>query len=125
MIAFDTNHLLRHVLQDEPKQCRHVSALLAEQAEAGEPILIVDLVIMESYWVLTKVYDFDPEAWCYVLESLLSDAAFTFESATNLRRAISLYKRGKADFSDYLILAQAQSLGAKLETFDKKLKRSL
>lgn len=29
-------------------------------------------------------------------------------------------RRRKLDFNDYLILAQAQSLGAKLETFDKK-----
>lgn len=30
-----------------------------------------------------------------------------------------------SDFDDYLILGQAESLGAKLETFDKKLKKEL
>ena len=125
MIAFDTNHLLRHVLQDDPKQCKHVAALLHEQSEAGHPVLIVDLVIMETCWVLTKVYDFDTPAWSHVMESLLSDTAFSFEDSAKLRQALKQYAEGKADFNDYLILTHAESCGAKLETFDKKLKQSL
>lgn len=125
MIAFDTNHLLRHLLQDEPKQCQKVSELLQEQSEAGHPVLILDLVIMETCWVLTKVYDFDEPGWIHVLESLLSDTAFAFEDASKLRHALDLYQSGKADFNDYLILVTAQSRGATLETFDKKLRRSL
>ena len=125
MIAFDTNHLLRHILQDDAKQSKHVSALLAEQIALGKQVLILDLVIMETCWVLTKVYEFDTTAWSHVLESLLSDAAFCFEDSAKLRRALEFYKSGKADFNDYLILSQAQSQGARLETFDKKLKQSL
>lgn len=125
MIAFDTNHLLRHLLQDDPKQCQQVAALLQEQSHSGQQVLILDLVIMETCWVLTKVYKLDPMAWCHVLESLLSDAAFVFESSSKLRRTLELNQSGIADFNDYLILAHAQSLGATLETFDKKLKKSL
>lgn len=125
MIAFDTNHLLRHVLQDDPKQCKQVAALLQEQSVAGHPVLILDLVIMETCWVLTKVYDFDASDWSYVMESLLSDTAFVFENSSSLRHALELYQPGKADFNDYLILASAQSKGAILETFDKKLRRSM
>lgn len=125
MIAFDTNYLLRHILQDDAKQSKHVSALLAEQIALGKQVLILDLVIMETCWVLTKVYEFDTAAWSHVLESLLSDAAFSFEDSAKLRRALEFYKSGKADFNDYLILSQAESQGARLETFDKKLKQSL
>jgi len=125
MIALDTNHLLRHVLQDDPKQCQKVSTLLQEQAEAGVPLLILDLVVMETCWVLMKVYGLDASEWAHVLESLLSDSAFTFEDSSKLRHALNLYQSGKADFNDYLILATAQSQGATLETFDKKLRQSM
>ncbi len=60
-----------------------------------------------------------------MLESLLSDSAFTFQDVSMLRRTLDLYLTGKADFNDYFILASAQSQGAVLETFDKKLRRSL
>jgi len=123
MIAFDTNHLLRHILQDDTKQCKHVANLVTEQATAGQQVLIPDLVMMETCWVLTKVYNFERAAWCHVLEALLSDSAFSFESTTKLRRALHLYDSGTADFNDYLILASARQYGATLETFDKKLKK--
>jgi predicted nucleic-acid-binding protein len=125
MIAFDTNHLLRHVLQDEPEECQQVAALLQEQFAAGHPVLILDLVIMETCWVLTKVYGFDASAWVHVMESLLSDSGFTFQDASMLRRTLTLYQAGKADFNDYFILARAQAQGATLETLDQKLRRSL
>lgn len=125
MIAFDTNHLLRHILQDDPKQCKHVAALLQNQADKRQAVLIIDLVVMETYWVLTNVYDLSRRAWCQVLESLLSDSAFGFEDASKLRRALLFYREAKADFSDYLILTHAQSHGANIETFDKKLRKSL
>lgn len=60
---------------------------------------------------------------------MLSDAAFSFDHADKLRKAVDLYRAGTAEFDDYLILSHAQALGAELgaelETFDKKLKKSL
>jgi predicted nucleic-acid-binding protein len=121
MIAFDTNYLLRHILQDDARQCASVQSILDAQAE----VLIMNLVIMETFWVLQKVYRLNREGCCHVLESLLSDRAFKFENSGLLRRAMELYRAGKADFNDYFILAQAEFLGADLKTFDKKLKQSL
>jgi predicted nucleic-acid-binding protein len=122
MLAFDTNHLLRHVLQDDPTQCRDVGRLLQAEANAGQQILIVDFVLLESSWVLTKVYRFGKAEWCDVFEALLADSAFAYEDVEKLRHALDLYRNGRADFSDCLILAQARTLGADLKTFDRKLK---
>ena len=104
MVAFDTNHSLRHILQDHPKQCKHVAALLEAQIKVGQQILIIDLVVMETCWVLSHVYNFDKAVWTHVLESLLSDTAFIFEDPAKLRRALKHNSKGKADFNDYLIL---------------------
>ena len=118
MIAFDTNYLLRHLLQDDMVQSAHVDHLIQEQVEAGQSVLILDLVIMETCWVLMKVYKMHKEAWCEILGSLLSDPVFEFENTSRLRQALNLFENGKADFTDYMILANAQSHGATLETFD-------
>ena len=63
--------------------------------------------------------------YAHVLESLLTDSAVAFEDSSKLRHALNLYQPGKADFNDSLILATAQSQGARLETFDKKLRQSM
>lgn len=125
MIAFDTNHLLRHVLDDDPRQCRRVRSLIESAAAAGQQIHLLDLVIMETCWVLQSAMGFDRNGWCHVLEQLLHDPAFCFDDPSRLWRALDRYRTGKADFDDYLILGQAESLGAKLETFDKKLKKEI
>ena len=123
MIAFDTNHLLRHLLDDDPKQCKRVRYLIESAEEADQQIRLLDLVIMETCWVLQSAMGFDRDGWCHVLEQLLQDSAFCFDDATRLWKALDRYRIGKADFDDYLILGQAESIGAKLETFDKKLKK--
>jgi predicted nucleic-acid-binding protein len=125
MIAFDTNHLLRHILQDDAKQCAHVAKLLKTQGAGGGKIHLLDLVLMETCWVLQSVYELDREGWCGVLAALLSDAAFGFDDSPRLREALTHYREGAAEFDDYLILTHAQAIGAKLETFDRKLKKSL
>lgn len=93
--------------------------------EAGQQIRLLDLVIMETCWVLQSVMGFDRDGWCHVLEQLLQDSAFCFDDVNRLWKELDRYRIGKADFDDYLILGQAESLGAKLETFDKKLKKEL
>lgn len=125
MIAFDTNHLLRHVLDDDPKQSERVRSLIDSAEKGNQQILLLDLVMMETCWVLQSLMDFDRADWCHVLEQLLHDPAFCFDDTTRLWKALDRYRSGKADFDDYLILGHAESVGAKLETFDKKLRKEL
>ncbi len=125
MIAFDTNHLLRHVLDDDPKQCKRVRSLVESAAETNQQIRLIDLVIMETCWVLQSVMGFDRKGWCDVLEQLMQDPVFCFDDANRLWRTLDRYRIGQADFDDYLILGQVESIGGTLETFDKKLKKEV
>lgn len=125
MIAFDTNHLVRHIVQDDPTQCRAVVAILEREAGQDNPVRILDLVLMETAWVLESVYSFDRKAVAHVMGELLEDSAFSFDDPDRLRLVLKRFKAGKADFSDYLILSVAESEGLKLETFDKRLRKEL
>jgi predicted nucleic-acid-binding protein len=122
MIAFDTNYLVRHIVQDDPLQCATVAAVLAREAEHGRSVRILDLVLIETAWVLRHVYGMDRQAWTVILESLLDDAAFSFEDPMLVRAALTGFREGKADFADYLILSQATAAGCELLTFDKKFR---
>lgn len=125
MIAFDTNYLLRHVLADDKKQCAHVASLIATAESDEVQIHLFDLVLMEACWVLQSSLGFDREAWCHILDNLLQDPVFSFDDTLRLWTVLDRYRNGKADFDDYLILGHAESIGAKLETFDKKLKKEI
>ncbi len=121
MVAFDTNYLVRHIVQDDARQCRTVANTLRAEIAEGRPVLLLDLVLMETFWVLGKCYGFDREAWCGVLEELLSDAAFTFESPKRLRKVLQRLRIGKTDFPDDLIHAASLESGHSLATFDRRL----
>ena len=125
MIAFDTNHLLRHVLQDDPSQCARVASLIELAVAEGDPIYLCDLVLMETCWVLESSLNLDRAGWCATLAHVLQDPVFRFEDSLRIWKALDRYRNGKADFDDYLILGHAESVGARLETFDKKLKREM
>ena len=125
MIAFDTNHLLRHVLQDDPKQCAHVASLMESAESADQKIHILDLVLMEACWVLQSSMGFDREGWSHILDNLLQDPIFSFDDGSRLCKTLERYRNSKADFDDYLILGQSESIGAKLQTFDKRLKKEI
>ena len=125
MLAFDTNHLLRHVLQDDPKQCAQVAGLMESVEAAEQKIHLLDLVLMEACWVLQSSLGFDREGWSHILDNLLQDPIFSFDDSARLWKTLERYRHGKADFDDYLILGHSESIGAKLQTFDKKLKKEI
>ncbi len=121
MVAFDTNHLVRHILQDNPHQCEVVKSVLQDEALGDRIVRIFDLVLLETSWVLHSVYAFDRHAWSEILKDLLADSIFSFDNPAQVRSALKHYRQGKADFADYLILERAKSEGLELKTFDKRL----
>ena len=120
VVTFDTNYLVRHIVQDDEEQCAIVASVLETETRGDRSIRIFDLVLLETSWVLQAVYGLTRKAWAEVLEELLSDSAFSFDDPTRLRTVIKMYRKGKAEFSDYLILGTAHSEALDLKTFDKK-----
>ena len=125
MIAFDTNYLVRHIVQDDKEQCDIVASELANEIREERSIRILDLVLLETSWVLQALYGFDRDAWAQILEQLLEDSAFSFDDPVRLRAIIKLYRKGRAEFADYLIVGTARSEALELRTFDKKLLKEL
>lgn len=125
MIAFDTNYLVRHIVQDDVSQCRTVASVLKNETEADRPVLILDMVLLETCWVLENVYEFDRDAWGEVLDNLLEDSAFCFEGSQRLRSVLKQFRKGKADFADYMISSKAHSEGFEFHSFDKQLSKEL
>jgi predicted nucleic-acid-binding protein len=125
LIAFDTNYLLRHLLQDDPLQCARVATLMDRAIAGEEPIHLFDLVLMETCWVLESSFGMSRGQWCEILSQLLQDPAFRFDDSSRLWKAAERYGQGSADFDVYLIWGHAEAIGAELKTFDRKLSREI
>jgi len=107
VIAFDTNVLLRLLLNDDPRQARQAQALLDRAVSRSDPVLLPDIVLCELEWVLGAVYGVSKPEIVRTLRRLLDTRAFAFLDRGAVADALRDYEAGNGDFSDYLIGASA------------------
>ena len=123
MIALDTNVLVRYLVNDDVEQAEAARALL-EGLTTEEPGFVCREVLVELVWVLQRAYGFARDRIAMVLEELAASEGLVVEAADDMIRAASHYRRGKADFSDSMIVAAAGRASAyPLYTFDRKAAR--
>lgn len=122
MIGIDTNVLIRYLTQDDPVQSRLANALVERSVAAGERLFVGRIVLCELVWVLRGPYRFDRKTIVAALDRIVSTAQFEFESSDLLLRALEEFRRGPADFADYLLGRGHQESGCRITaTFDRKL----
>jgi len=125
LIAFDTNVLLRLLLNDDARQARQAQALLDQAMSRSDKILLPDIVLCELEWVLSSVHEVPKAAIIETLRRLLDAEEFAFLDRAAVTGAVGSYEDGGADFSDYLIGASAARAGAATTyTFDRALRRA-
>lgn len=125
MIAFDTNVLLRLLLNDEPRQARQAQALVDRALSRSDRVLLPDIVLCELEWVLGAVYEVPRSEIIETLRRLLDTEVFAFLDRGAVVAALRDYEEGSGDFSDYLIGASAARAGAATTyTFDRALRHS-
>lgn len=117
MIAIDTNVLVRLMVNDSPQQ-----ALLAQKRIQQEGLVFIPLIVMvETAWVLSSVYDLSKAELIRTMEEILSVSQFSVENSDIIWRALADFKKSNADFSDCVISRSAQLHDCKITvTFDKK-----
>ena len=121
MIAFDTNVLVRFLVEDDTAQQARAKALITRESRSGQRILISQLVLLETEWVLRSRYRFDKEEIMGSLSGMLESIEFEIEDESTVEQALYVWKDSTADFADCLIGARHKSLGCRATvTFDEK-----
>lgn len=122
MIAIDTNLLVRHLTQDDPAQAAKVARLLADAADRAELVLLTDIVLCETAWVLTRFYRVKRADLLAAFERVLADVQFAFQHRPEVATALRASRAGKGHFADHLISALARTAGCRTTyTFEKNL----
>ena len=124
MPAFDTNALVRYVVEDDVTQLAAAKRLIRQCISEGQTLFVPVTVTLELEWVLRASFNCAKDEVMQVLSSLLSAAELTFESEHALEVTLQLYRTGPADFADCLHIALAAQAGElPLWTFDKRAAR--
>lgn len=123
MIALDTNVLIRYLTRDNPEQAEAARALL-QGLTTDNPGFICREVVIEVVWVLERSYRFRRERIANIVVELVATDTLVIEDDNDVAQAAAVYREGSADFSDLMILAAANRVGAQpLYTFDRRFAR--
>jgi predicted nucleic-acid-binding protein len=123
MIAFDTNLIVRLMVEDDAAQTRRARGILEGAAERGEKVLVTDIVLSEIEWVLDTVYKVPRARILAAVQDLAADERFTFEDRSRMTAALGLFQKGKGDLADYLLGLRGEGRGASTTyTFDRALR---
>jgi predicted nucleic-acid-binding protein len=119
MRAVDTNVLVRLIARDDADQVAAAEAFTAQGAWVSH------LVLVETSWVLSAVFDRTPTQVAAAMMMLLDHEKLVVQDPEVVMAALAhLGRRPKLGFSDCLILEIARSLGhSPLGTFDRALAR--
>ncbi len=121
MSAFvDTNVLVRHLTGDPADMAARATAFLA----AADEILLADLIVAETIYVLESFYEAPRLQVSDAMRSLVAmDTVVTIDPAL-LLRAVEVYEVDRIDFAEAYLVAQAESTGVRsIASFDKSIDR--
>lgn len=124
MIGIDTNILVRAYLEDDTEQAEEAQEFLLK-ATKDNNLFISSYAILEFAWVL-KVKNYTRKEIYEAIVYLIDSSGVVVGQRNVVLAALEKYAVGKADFGDYMILAEGEeNKSHKLKTFDNILKKEL
>ncbi|WP_075553236.1 PIN domain-containing protein [Candidatus Paracaedibacter symbiosus] len=118
MIGIDTNILVRAFLEDDINQA-HLAQVFMEMASQDGGLFISSYALLEFAWVL-KVKKFSRKEIYQALITLTDSPGITIGQRDVILAAAEKFYKGKADFGDYMILAEGEKYGGQLlKSFDQ------
>ena len=120
MIGLDTNILVRYLTQDDPDQAALASRILEEELTDDDQGFIDLVVLVETVWVLRRLYKASPEEIRETINDLLGSRSIVVENRHVVAQAIAISEKGAGDFADAIIAASALHVCCrKIVSFDR------
>jgi predicted nucleic acid-binding protein len=116
----DTNVLVRHLTGDPAEMAARATSYL----EAESDLLVTDLVVAETVYVLESFYEAPHEQVAEAIRSLLAFESVISVDPALLLRAVEVYETDPLDFAEAYLVACAESTGVnKIASFDRSIDR--
>ena len=99
----DTSVILRLLIKDDPAKARSCEKLLREGEQRGLILYLLPVAIMETVWVLEKIYKFERRTIREIIEAILNTPQLKIEMETVIRKAIKSYEEKNIKFADAMM----------------------
>lgn len=116
MIVIDTNIILRYLLEDNEELSKKAIEIID-----NNQIFIPTEVIVETSYVLKKVYQVEKDKIYKVIQLLLEMENVNFENKETIELAFKTYAEKNLDIVDCMLYAYAKNEKYEVKTFDNKL----
>ena len=121
MLGIDTNVLVRFLVRDDRAQFEQARELINREVSAGNRVVINQLVLLETEWVLRSRYSLTKQQMMETISALLDAPDVQFEDEPAVEEALFVWRDTRADFADCLIGARNRRLGCRATaSFDVK-----
>ncbi|MCB1743844.1 MAG: PIN domain-containing protein [Gammaproteobacteria bacterium] len=120
MIGLDTNVLVRYLTQDDPGQAALATRVVEQELTEDTPGFIGVVVLVETVWVLQRLYRASAEEVRETVTDLLGSRTIVVENRDVVARALAQSKQNSCGFADAIIAASAFNAGCeKVISFDR------
>lgn len=119
----DANILVRYLVGDTPELAQQATDLLQQVETAQTEVLILDCVVMECYFVLTRFYELPKAEVIDDLKTLLAFDGVINDDKFQIIEALNLVLYKNIDFVDALLCVKSKLYQLELFSFDKRLKK--
>jgi predicted nucleic-acid-binding protein len=124
MTGLDTNALVRYFAQDDPIQSRKAVEIIERRLTEDEPGFVSVVTMVETVWVLSRVYGLRDHEIVRVVEGMLQSDTLVVQNEQEVFTAVAALRSGRGSFADALVSALGRWAGCTSTlTFDKKAGR--
>ena len=124
MIGLDTNIIVRYFAQDDPIHSRKATEIIERRLTEDHPGFISLVTMVETVWVLDRIYELSDEEIASTVERMLQADSFFIQNEQEVFTAMVALRSGQGSFADALIGALGAWAGCDSTlTFDKRAAR--
>jgi predicted nucleic-acid-binding protein len=124
MTGLDTNILVRYFAQDDPIQSKSATQIIERRLTEDEPGFVSLVTMVETVWVLGRVYSLSDGEIAAVVEGMLQSDTLVIQNEQEVFTAAQALRAGNGGFADALVGALGAWAGCTSTlTFDRKAAR--
>ena len=118
-LLLDTNVIVRFLTGDHPTHSPRSRKLFARAAAGDVTLVVTDLALAETAWVLQSFYSLDRNAITAALKDLIDSAGIEVENKATLLSALRNFAQTDVNFVDAYHAAVAAGESIAIASFDR------